>query len=322
MSDEIEYLKAELFDISSEISNIAPDLDIEMASVFYKCFGNDFVTKASDFSTNISKTVDFIRQQSANGGGLEAVEEALKVAVNDLQWNKNARTKIMFLILDEPPGSNSSIIEKLQKNIKIAAAKGIRIVPIVSSGMDKSGEYLMRSFALATNGTYLFLTDDSGIGAKHIKPTTDEFEVELLNDLIVRIIENFIYVPPCELPNMEEVAENESENTLEEDKKEVVVEEELKSDEAKEDISDEIPVLELKLYPNPCKSNLFVEAGDQKGLLFLTDLSGKILERIPYIEHEKAIFDMQAFPNGIYFVRFVEDDPSVKPITEKVIVAH
>ena len=84
--------------------------------------------------------------------------------------------------------------------IRNAAVKGIRIVPVACSGTDKATEFIMRSMALATNGTYLFLTDDSGIGNGHIKPTTDEFKVELLNDLIQRIIEQMCFVNTCDAP--------------------------------------------------------------------------------------------------------------------------
>ena len=33
-----------------------------------------------------------------------------------------------------------------------------------------------------------FVTDDSGIGNDHLEPTVGEYEVELLNDLLVRLI--------------------------------------------------------------------------------------------------------------------------------------
>ncbi len=41
---------------------------------------------------------------------------------------------------------------------------------------------------ILTGGSYVFLTDDSGIGGDHIEPTVGEFEVELLNDLLARLI--------------------------------------------------------------------------------------------------------------------------------------
>ena len=72
------------------------------------------------------------------------------------------------------------MIESLQNSIRAAAQKGIRIVPLSASGINKDTEFLMKFFGLATNGTYTFLTDHSGIGGKHLEPTTDEYKVEAL----------------------------------------------------------------------------------------------------------------------------------------------
>ena len=69
---------------------------------------------------------------------------------------------------------------------------GIRIVPIASSGIDKSTEYLLRTMAFTTGGTYTFLTDDSGIGGEHIEPTIGAYNVEKLNDMMVRIVNSYL----------------------------------------------------------------------------------------------------------------------------------
>jgi hypothetical protein len=58
----------------------------------------------------------------------------------------------------------------------------------------------MRTFALATNGTYVFLTDDSGVGNAHIKPTTDKYDVEKLNEAIKRVIKQYTQMPDCNNP--------------------------------------------------------------------------------------------------------------------------
>ena len=76
----------------------------------------------------------------------------------------------------------------MQTATKKASEKGIKIIPVVASGIDKETEFLMRFIACATNGTYVFLTDDSGIGESHLEPTVGKYEVEMLNDLIIRLI--------------------------------------------------------------------------------------------------------------------------------------
>ena len=94
----------------------------------------------------------------------------------------------MFLVLDAPPHDDEQIKQQVREEIRLAAEKGIRIIPVAASGIDKSTEFLLRSFSLATDGTYIFITDDSGVGDPHLKPTVGEYQVEKLNDLLVRLI--------------------------------------------------------------------------------------------------------------------------------------
>ncbi len=49
----------------------------------------------------------------------------------------------------------------------------------------------MRFMAISTNGTYVFITNDSGIGNEHLEPTVGEYQVEYLNDLLVRLINKY-----------------------------------------------------------------------------------------------------------------------------------
>lgn len=70
----------------------------------------------------------------------------------------------------------------------MSSQKGIRISAVASSGVDKETEFLLRFLGIRTGGSYIFLTDDSGIGGDHIEPTVGQYEVELLNDLLVRVI--------------------------------------------------------------------------------------------------------------------------------------
>ncbi|HQU60085.1 MAG TPA: hypothetical protein PLU64_12855, partial [Saprospiraceae bacterium] len=92
-----------------------------------------------------------------------------------------------FLILDAPPHYNDATVTAVQAQIRAAAEKGIKIVPVTASGIDKETEFLMRFTAIATNAPYTFKTDHSGIGNDHLEPTVGDYEVEHLNGLIVRL---------------------------------------------------------------------------------------------------------------------------------------
>ena len=108
-----------------------------------------------------------------------------------MQWSTEARSRIAFLLLDAPPHRENQIIDELHNTIKTAAKKGIKIIPIVASGINKETEFLMRNFSIATNGTYVFITNDSGVGNEHLEPTVGEYEVEYLKDLMVRLIKKY-----------------------------------------------------------------------------------------------------------------------------------
>ena len=193
MSDELEFLKNDLQDVISTVQSDNQNASILTSAVFYRDYGDDYLVRQSDFTTDINSTLDFIEQQYAAGGGdfPEAVDVAISTAINDLQWSTNAKTKIAFLLLDAPPHHENQIIENIHETLSSAASNGVKIIPITASGIDKSTEFLMRYMALVTNGTYVFITNDSGIGNDHLEPTVGEYQVEFLNDLMVRLINKY-----------------------------------------------------------------------------------------------------------------------------------
>ncbi len=193
MADELEFLKKDLLDVISKVEQDAPNLDILTSSVFYRDVEDDYLVRHSGFTSNATTTLEFIKEQSADGGGdfPEAVHTALNTALSELQWSNTAKTRIAFLLLDAPPHNETSVIGQLQDAITEAARKGIKIIPITASGIDKETEYLMRSFSIATNGTYVFITNDSGIGGEHLEASVGEYQVEKLNDLMVRLIRKY-----------------------------------------------------------------------------------------------------------------------------------
>lgn len=297
MSDELNFLKVELNDVIFKSKEISTTLNFSFANVFYRDFGDEYITKTQDFTRILSEGVSFINQQRAGGGGdyPEAVEVALDSAINGLSWSAYARARLLFLVLDAPPHNTPEIQEKLKNLSEQAAEKGIRIVPLVASGINKSAEYLLRSMALATNGTYAFLTDHSGIGNAHIKPSTDEFEVELLNDLLVRVIKSFTYMPDCqqELPELDlqypdsSVAYSQSKDTA-------------ALDTLKEPVN-----ISWKYYPNPTRGIVTIQADVAIPELYVTDLSGKVLQVLKDIKAEVPVrVDLSGYSSGIYLIRY------------------
>lgn len=193
MGDELEFLKDDLKSVIQRVKNENSTLDIFTSTVFYRDEGDAYVVKHSNFTNDISSTLNFINQQSADGGGdfPEAVDTALNTAINNLQWSDNSKTRIAFLMLDAPPHYTNQIISRLQSLIKKASHKGIKLIPVTASGIDKETEFLMRFFSVSTNGTYVFITNHSGIGNDHLEASVGAYEVETLNDLLVRLINKY-----------------------------------------------------------------------------------------------------------------------------------
>jgi hypothetical protein len=140
----------------------------------------------------------------------------------------------------------------------------------------------MRSLALGTNGTYVFLTDDSGVGNPHIKPTTDKFEVELLNGLLTKLITRFTQTTDCrpvpvnaagtayaELPGTGGIANGKR---------------------------------SWNYFPNPTRGILNVTFGGEVKEFFVTDVTGKIILRATP-DSGKATVNLHNYPTGIYFVK-------------------
>lgn len=192
MGDELEFLKMDLKKVINEVQKTNNQLKISTGTVFYRDEGDEYVVKHSPFTEDINQTTEFISLQRADGGGdfPEAVDKAL-VQLNQLQWQPEARTRIAFLVLDAPPHNKPAVINSIQYSVKTAAASGIKLIPVVASGIDKTTEFLMRFIAMYTNGTYVFITDHSGIGNKHLEPSVGEYQVEKLSDLMVRLIKKY-----------------------------------------------------------------------------------------------------------------------------------
>ena len=193
MSDEIRFLKSDLNYIIDR-AKFESNIGLRTAALFYRDIGDSYLTRYDDFTDNVARTQEFVSRQSAGGGGdyPEAVHTALEASLEKLSWDEAARARIAFLILDAPAHYEEDIIKSLQNSIRLFAKKGIKLIPVAASGVDKKTEFMLRFFDLATGGTYVFLTDDSGIGNSHIKATVGNYQVESLAELMIRLIKKYV----------------------------------------------------------------------------------------------------------------------------------
>lgn len=193
MSDELDYLKTELKDVINRVKQNNPTSEVRTSCMVYRDEDDEYLTRSSDFSNDASTTISFLDKQTAGGGGdyPEAVHTALTKAVKEFGWNLQAKTKVMFFIMDAPPHYDNAVLTSIQNAVTEAANKGIKLIPVAASGADKDTEFALRFMGIATNGTYVFITNDSGIGKNHMAASVGSAPVEYLNNLMVRLINKY-----------------------------------------------------------------------------------------------------------------------------------
>jgi len=280
MSDEIDFLKIELENVLRNTFTEYPNLDLHAGAVFYRDKTDEYIVRHIDFQTDLVKVLNFIKLQRAAAGGdvPEAVDLALQSALDSLHWSPSARSRILFIVTDAPPHDESK--EKIFQLIQKAAAKGIRIVPVICTGADRSTEFIMRSMALATNGTYVFLTDDDGNASLHTKITTSFFNAEFLNSLLERIIRQMVIADKC--PEQKEV-----------------------------DIFKNTPrnIEDIRIIADPAKRSIIIESKAPLKEIFIADITGKILIRLESGEKQiKWNVNLGTYPNATFLVKYITVD--------------
>lgn len=287
MGDEISYLQAEMLDVVTRVKQKNKCLNVRFANVFYRDNSDEYVTRKSDFSSNPVDITNFILGQNAGGGGdfPEAVDVAMETTMNDLTWSDKAISKIMFLILDAPPHEDAASLDKMQRYTQMAAAKGIKIIPITASGINQSTEFLMKYMAIATNGSYVYITDHSGIGNSHEKPTGVKENVQFLNDLMVQIITDNTTWKGCD------------ENA--EQKPEPGTVEIVSSGQ-----------WQAQFYPNPAVDHIMVKSNIIPEKITVYNLAGAVVAEVKQTA-EKTRIETGNLATGIYIIHCIKGSESI-----------
>ena len=187
MSDEIAYLQKDFAAIASDVGSDGVTYSVN----FYRDEGKDeeYVTKCNSFTGDVAEVQRLLNAEYADGGGdlPEAVAQILTETItNNGEWRDDA-AKIAFLVFDAPPHEGTDA--EIDAAVRSAAARGIQLVPVVASNADRETELFGRALSICTDGTYVFVTDDSGVGDSHLEPIVGDYTVELLHDVIVHLIQ-------------------------------------------------------------------------------------------------------------------------------------
>jgi hypothetical protein len=187
MTDELEYLKAEVGSIARAVAEVFPDVKQRYALIAYRDQGDIYVVRTFDFTPSLDEFVDNLMAQSADAGGdwPEAVHQALEAAQR-LSWTATGTARVLFWIADAPP--HTEFAERTLNAIQAFRAATIGVYPVAASGVGTELEFFMRSAACLTLSEYLFLTNDSGIGNPHAEPHIPCYQVQRLDQLMIRMI--------------------------------------------------------------------------------------------------------------------------------------
>jgi Mg-chelatase subunit ChlD len=192
MGDEIDRLKDSVRSVSERIAGLPGDADLRLAMTVYRDQKDLFVTRTFDFTSSVDVFKAALTDVRADGGGdtPEDLNAGLHEAITAPSWRGDDTVKLVFLIADAPPHLDYQDGPDYSADVRTAARRGIKIMPIASSGLDDQGEYVFRQLAQITMGRFTFLT----YGADGISPgdQTDhhvsDYAVLALDDLVVRLV--------------------------------------------------------------------------------------------------------------------------------------
>ena len=161
MADEIEVVKQRIREMISEIALGEPTPDVRFGIVTYRDRGDEYVTKTFELTRDIDQIVENLGSiQAAEGGDYpESLNEALYVALHDMNWDPEHTTiKLIFLIADAPPHLDYPDDYDYKEEIQVALEKWIIVYSIGASGLDPEGVKVLTEIAEGTEGTFEWLT--------------------------------------------------------------------------------------------------------------------------------------------------------------------
>ena len=122
----------------------------------------------------------------------EELNAALHEAMRGLSWRAEAATRLAFVVADAPAHAYDQAPYLYDDAMRDAATMGVKVFPVASGGSNPVAELQFRQLAQFTLGHFVFITAGGGspVGSGgsdyHVDP--QQFQVERLDDLIVRLV--------------------------------------------------------------------------------------------------------------------------------------
>jgi len=195
MGEEIDRIKTTITQIASRIAELDGTTELRFGLVDYRDRGDAYVTHAVDFTSNIEAFQSAVNNVYAGGGGdmPEELNAALHKGMRQLSWKEDAALRLCFVVADAPAHHYEQEEYVYDQAMKDGARMGVKFFPIASGGSDGIAELQFRQLAQFTQGHFIFVTEgngsSSGSGGSDYDVDENDFQVEKLDDLIVRLVE-------------------------------------------------------------------------------------------------------------------------------------
>jgi len=196
MGEEIERMKTTITQIAGRIAELAGTTELRFGLVDYRDRCEAYVTRAVDFTNNISTFQTAVNNVHAGGGGdmPEELNAALHKGMRRLSWKAGTALRLMFVVADAPAHDYEDEEYVYDQAMKDASRMGVKIFPIASGGSDGIAELQFRQLAQFTQGRFIFVTkgngSKAGSGGSDYSVDENDFQVEKLDDLIVRLVQD------------------------------------------------------------------------------------------------------------------------------------
>ena len=157
MSEEIEAVKQTIKTVADKLST--EQTDVRIGLVEYKDRGDELVTKAYPFSSNLRAFSQSVSGLAASGGGdlPEDMQKGVQDAIEKLEWRESAVSRMVVVIADAPPHLDYQDEKTFADSAKLAASKGIKLFTVSASGMNDTGQVVMRQMAQFTGASNMFV---------------------------------------------------------------------------------------------------------------------------------------------------------------------
>ena len=157
MGEEIDAVKSTIRAVAERLST--DQTDVRIGLVEYKDRGDDNVTRTFAFSSNLAAFGKSVDGLSAGGGGdyPEDMQAGLAAALDKLDWRTDAVARLVVVIADAPPHLDYQDEQDYADAARRAASRGIKLYTVSASGMDGTGQIVMRQMAQFTGASNLFV---------------------------------------------------------------------------------------------------------------------------------------------------------------------